>query len=67
MVLKFDFSFGFNWLGFDMDNNYNDTRYLDLMNKEQGASALQQYRNLVLEKKEASICSLVGCISFSHF
>ena len=50
-----------------MDNNYNDTRYLDLTNKEQGASILQQYQNLVLEKKEANICSLVGCISFSPF
>ena len=51
-----------------MDNSYNDTRYLDLMNKEQGASALQQYQNLVFEKKEeANICSLVGCISLSPF
>ena len=50
VVLKSDFSFGFNWLGFDMDNSYNDTRYLHLMNKEQGASTLQQYQNLVLKK-----------------
>ena len=47
--------------------NFLDRKFIYDILRGGMASTLQQYLNLGLEKEEANICSLVGCISLSPF